>query len=304
MALHMISRAASLASAVLVGASLSLAPLEAHAGPGPSAGDRPIEGPARPPANPPEGEQPTGEPTPPGITPPPPTYEPTEPTDPGIEFVIPPPESETEDPEPTEQESPLAATWPDPGEAPNDGASMLVLGGTTIGLTALTLGVGLKLGLDYQTPLEQLLPATIIPSVITIAMAGGGLYLGIKRARDHHRWELAYRVVGEPQGGGLKVGASFTLLAALGLIPSGAWMLQQGDVPNGATFIALGSAAAVATPIMFAIGGRRSRNYARTGGWHRRPLPLIPGSNESRLHVTPLVAPTLGGFSLGASGRF
>jgi hypothetical protein len=207
-------------------------------------------------------------------------------------------------PEPVRHESPLAATWPDPGVAPNDGASMLALGGTTLGLTALAVTFGIKLGLDYAVPLEQLLPSTLVPGIITAAFAGGGLYLGIKRAREYHRWEIGYRVVGEPQGAGLKVGASFTLLGALGFIPAGVYLVNFGDVKNGPVLIAIGCASAVATPIMFIIGGRRSRNYDRTGGWHRRPIPPIPGSNESRLHVTPLVAPTRGGVTIGASGRF
>lgn len=298
------TRAASLASTVLVGASLLLAPIHAHAGPPPAADGR-IEGPSRPPqpgdeptdeqAHP---EQPPAEQPPTDPAPPPPKLEP------GIEFVIPPPESETEDPEPAEDDTPLTMTWPDPGTAPNDGAAMLVLGGTTIGLTAVTLGFGLKFGLDTQVPLEQLLPATIVPSALVVAFASGGLYLGIKRRRAHHRWELANRVVGEPQGGGLEVAASFTLLGALFLTPTGIWMLQQGDVAGGTTGIVIGSVAAVATPIMFVIGSRRAQKYARTGGWYRRPIPPIPGSNQTRLQITPLVAPTLGGVTLGASGRF
>ena len=318
----LLPRAASLA--VLVSVSLSLAPIHAHASPAPSRADAPIEGPARPqpgwadensdtptgePAGDPAVEPPTNtepptstEPPTGPITPPPPNIEPSES---GIEFAIPPPESEIEEPEPEERESPLAATWPDPGVAPNDGASMLVLSSTAIAFTGLAFGVGLQVGLDKQVPLAELLPSTLIPTVITLAFAGGGLYLGIKRAHDHHRWELAYRVVGEPQGAGLKVGGSFALLVALGCIPAGVFLYNQyGDVPNGATLIAVGSAAAVATPIMFVIGAQRSKRYARTGGWYRRPLPPIPGKNESRLQITPLVAPTFSGLTIGARGRF
>lgn len=306
-----LSPVVSLASAVLVGASLSLAPTASHAGPGPNERAAPIEGPARPPSDSPgeqPAEQPTGEqPTidtdaPTGERlPPPPTYDPGESS--GIEFVIPPPESE-DDQQIPEHESPLAATFPDPGVAPNDGNSMLVLSGTTLGLTVLGFSSLLTIGLQRQTPIEWLLPSTIVPAVGLLAVSGGGLYLGIKRARAHHRWEVAYRVVGEPQGGGLAVGGTFMLLGALLFIPSGAFALDGGSVEPGATMIALGSLALVSTPIMFTLGARRKQDYARTGGWHRRPIPPIPGESETRLRITPLVAPTVGGVTLGAAGRF
>ncbi len=309
-------RAASLVSVLLVGASLWLAPIEAHAGPGPDeaslggpralgggeaesqASERPIEGPARPPS-----EQPTHE-----VSPPPPTLEPAEP---GIEFAVPPPEPETEteteseDVDPDESTSPIADRWPDPGTAPNDGNAMLVLGGATLGIAGAALGIGLTVGQNRDVPLEYLLPATIIPTTITTAFGVGALYLGATRARAYRRWEIGYRVVGEPQGGGLRWGGRITLLGALGTIPIGVrMMLAFGDVQGGATLIALGSAAAVATPILLVVGKRRANKYARTGGWHRRPLPPVPQQSQTRLQVTPLVAPTLGGFMLGANGRF
>lgn len=309
MAAMPLSRVVSLVSAVLVGASVSLAPTTSHAGPGPNEeSTAPIEGPARPPSDPPSEPPTDTEPTvdPDASTggellPPPPTFDPD--GAPGIEFVIPPPESE-DDPPIAEQESPLAATFPDPGVAPNDGNSILVLSGTTIGLTALGFGAALAIGLERQLPLEALLPGTIVPAVGLLAFSGGGLYLGIKRAQAHHRWELAYRVVGEPQGAGLQVGGTFMLLSALLLIPSGAFALEGGDVESGATMIALGSVSLVSMPIMFTVGARRKRDYARTGGWHRRPIPPIPGESEARLRITPLVAPTIGGVTLGAAGRF
>lgn len=207
-------------------------------------------------------------------------------------------------------------SFPDPGVAPNDGAAMLVLGGTTLGLTLAGFGVGLSYGLRNHVPLEWLLPSTLIPTVGLLAFAGGGLGLGIQRARAHHRWELANRVIGTPQGGGLNVGASFLLLAALGLIPSGAFALQRGDTALGATSIALGSISAVVTPIMFSLGAKRQRDYARTGGWYRRPIPQLRG--QARLQLTPLVMPLpggamplpggvgrlRGGAALGVAGRF
>jgi hypothetical protein len=299
--LSMPPRAASLASAVLVAASFSLAPLHGHAAPAPNESDRPVEGPMRPPIEPDappavDPDAPTGE-----LVPPPPTFEPDE--VPGIEFVVPPPESD-EDQHIPEHESPLAATWPDPGVAPNDGNSILVLSGVTLGLTALGFGAGLTVGLQRQTPLEWLLPATIVPTAGLLAISGGGLYLGIKRASAHHRWEVAYRVVGEPQGGGLNVGATFMLLGALFLIPAGAFALDAGDYQAGAPMIAAGSVAAVVTPIMYTLAARRKRSYEQTGGWHRRPIPQIPGEEESWLEVTPLVAPNYNGVTVGARGRF
>jgi hypothetical protein len=297
-----LSRGVSLASAVLVGVSLSLAPTLGHAGPAES--DAPVEGPARPPSDAPDEQPdpdaPTGE-----RIPPPPTFDPGDSS--GIEFVIPPPENENnkddEQDEP-KHESPLAAMFTDPGVAPNDGNSMLVLSGTTIGLTVLAFSAGLAIGLENQIPLEWLLPSTIVPAAGLLAFSGGGLYLGIKRARAHHRWELAHRVVGEPQGAGLQVGGTFMLLGALLFIPSGAFALDGGDVTVGASMIAVGSVALVSMPIMFTVGARRQRDYARTGGWHRRSIPQVPGRSGVRLQITPLVAPTVGGVSLGAAGRF
>lgn len=311
-----LARGVSLVSAVLVGASVSLAPIRGHAGPpSESTATAPrVEGPARPPADPPDtppGEQPNDAPTvdpnapTSELIPPPPTFHPgVSPESPGIEFLVPPPESEDGQQAP-EHESPLAATFPDPGVAPNDGNSMLVLSGTTIAMTLVVFTSGLTIGLSDQTPLEQLLPGLIIPTAGFLAFAGGGLYLGIKRARAHHRWELAYRVVGEPQGGGLNIGGTFTLLGAAAFITGGAFELARSDdVELAASLIALGCAAAVATPIMYTIGARRKQHYARTGGWHRRPIPPIPGRSEVGLRITPLVAPTVGGVTLGAAGRF
>jgi hypothetical protein len=301
-------RVVSLVSAVLVGASLSLASTAVHAGPPsepsePAKIEGPIEGPARPPAAPPGWQEPVDPDAPTDtLTPPPPTFDPDD--APGIEFVVPPPESE-EQQQADEREPPLAATFPDPGHAPNDGIGMLVLSSTTIALTGVGFGAGLVIGLQNQTPLEWLLPSTLVPTIGLLAFSGGGLYLGIKRARSYRRWEIGYRVIGEPQGSGLKVGASFMLLGALGLIPSGAFQLNSGDAQSGAVMIALGSAAAVAVPIMFTVAARRTQNYDRTGGWRRRPIPQIPGESQGRLQVIPLVAPTLGGgLTLGAAGRF
>jgi hypothetical protein len=302
-------RASSLVSVVLVGASLALAPIEVHAGPGPNEVARPVEGPARPPAPTPEtpAETPPGEPSAvepeltPAVIPPPPSFDPND--VPGIEFVVPPPVSD-ENQHVAPHESPLAATWPDPGIAPNDGAAMLVMGGTTAALTLLGFSAALTIGLARDTPLEQLLPATIVPAAGLLAVSAGGLYLGIKRAVAHHRWEAAYRVVGEPQGAGLNVGATFMLLGALFLIPAGAFALDPYNSGPGASMIAVGSAAAVATPIMYTVAAHRKRNYERTGGWHRRPIPQIPGEDESRLHISPLVAPTFGGVTVGARGQF
>jgi hypothetical protein len=306
----------SIASVALVSASLVLAALPCRAAPEPDSEDAPEaapEGPSRPPATN-EGPSANGEAEGPVEGParpeeaeaPPPDIPPPHidsEDEPGIEFAIPPPEDE--EPAPVEREPPLAVSFPDPGTAPNDGASMLVLSSTTIGLTGLALSAGLVVGLRNQTPLEWLLPSTLVPTVGVLAFAGGGLYLGIKRARAYRRWEIGYRVIGTPQGGGLMVGASFTLLAALGFVPAGAFALKNGETTLGATMIAIGSAAALATPIMFVIGGRRQRDYQRTGGWRRRPIPPLPSeAARPRLQLAPLLAPVPHGLTLGAAGRF
>jgi hypothetical protein len=220
---------------------------------------------------------------------------------PGIEFAVPPPEEASE---PVPAEPPLSAQFPDPGMAPSDGANMLVLGSTTIAITLAAFSAGLTVGLQRGIDLEWLLPSTIVPAVGVLAFAGGGLYLGIKRARAYRRWEIGYRVIGLPQGGGLLVGGSFALLGALGLIPSGVVTLD--DNPEwGAAMIAVGAASGVASPVMFAIGARNQRRYARTGGWKRRPIPpLPPGAAVSRLELRPIFLPLRGGGSVGAGGRF
>jgi hypothetical protein len=236
--------------------------------------------------------------------------EPSEPPPPGIEFAVPPPEDE----EPGDPDAPAAMApapgsyqLPDPGMAPSDGVSMLVLSGTTLGLTVVGVTAGLIIGLERGVDLEWLLPATIVPAVGLLAFAGGGMYLGITRARAHRRWEIGYRVIGLPQGGGAMIGGSFMLLTALGLIPSGAVMLDQ-QPEWGAALIAVGSAAAIASPVMFVVGARNQRRYQQTGGWKRKPLPPMPptpaGPATSRLELRPLILPAPGGVSVGAGGRF
>jgi hypothetical protein len=221
---------------------------------------------------------------------------------PGIEFAVPPPEAE--EPEPAPAEPSFADQFPDPGVAPSDGVNMLVLGGTTIALTLAAFSAGLTIGLRQGTDLEWLLPATIVPAVGVLAFAGGGLYLGIKRARAYRRWEIGYRVIGSPQGGGLLVGGSFALLGALGLIPAGVVALNS-NAQLGATMIAVGTASAIASPVMFVVGARNQRRYQRTGGWKRRPVPpLPPGAITSRLELRPMIIPLYGGASVGAGGRF
>lgn len=280
---------------------LSLIPCPAIAGQGPEA-EPPIEGPRPKPAD--EKPEPSTEPKP--GEPPPPNLAPVLIPDedgPGIEFAPPPP-PETEEPEPIVEE-PLAAQFPDPGVAPSDGRNMLVLGGTTIALTIAAFTAGLTIGLQERIDLAWLLPSTIVPAVGVLAFAGGGLYLGITRARAYRRWEIGYRVIGQPQGGGLLVGGSFTLLGALGLIPAGAVMLKE-NTQWGATMIAVGAASAIACPVMFIVGARNQRRYQQTGGWKRKPIPpLPPGAVTSRLELRPMIVPIYGGgATIGAGGRF
>jgi hypothetical protein len=278
--------------------SLLPGPAVAADGPGPDP-EAPIEGPRpKPPDTPPEDEPKA---PPPDLAP---VLIPGEEA-PGIEFAVPPPESE--EPEPRPEESSLADQFPDPGMAPSDGVNMLVLGGTTIALTIAAFSAGLAIGLEQQTELDWLLPSTIIPAVGVLAFAGGGLYLGIKRAREYRRWEIGYRVIGLPQGGGLLVGGSFALLGALGFIPSGVAMLHQGVITpeSAAAMIAVGAAAGVATPVMFVIGARNQRRYQKTGGWKRRPIPPLPPSAiTGQLELRPMIMPLRGGAGIGAGGRF
>ncbi|PRQ09757.1 hypothetical protein [Enhygromyxa salina] len=301
--------------AALVGASLTLTPLPSFAGAGPGPTERPAEGPSKPAPTPPPNEDLQRDPSddpgpPPGVDLPPPTLDPKhlpvpEPDDdePGIEFAVPPPE--LDDAEPTDVEPGYIAEFPDPGSAPNDGNSILALSGTTIALTGLGFSAGMIVGLQRGVALEWLLPATIVPTVGLLAFSGGGLYLGIKRARAYRRWEIGHRVIGTPQGGGLRIGGSFGVLGALGFIPSGAFALRNQQIELGATMLAIGCLSAVATPIMFTVAASYQRDYQRTGGWRRRPVPpLPPGAEGARLQLVPVVAPLPGGVSVGAAGRF
>ena len=268
----------------LVCLSLTLGPRAANA----EAGPEPIEGPR---------------PAEPDAEPPAPSLAPTLIRDdsPGIEFAVPPPEEEVE---PTPRERPFAPTFPDPGMAPNDGVGMLTLSGTVLALTAAGVSAGLLIGLDRGTELKTLLPATIVPGVALLAFGGGGLYLGITRARAYRRWEIGNRVIGRPQGAGLRIGASFTVLGALGLIPAGALRLSVDPI-LGASLIGVGVASAIASPIMFVVSARRQRDYQRTGGWKRKPIPPLPPSAIGRLELRPMVVPLLeGGVIVGAGGLF
>ncbi|KIG18424.1 hypothetical protein DB30_00709 [Enhygromyxa salina] len=290
--------------AVLVGASLTLAPVPSLAGPGPT--EQPAEdlsqptNPAQPDADPPPTR---------GIVLPPPTLDPNNlpqpESEPGIEFAVPPPESEPEPDEPTDVVPGYIAEFPDPGHAPNDGHSTLALSGTTLILAGIGFGVGLTVGLRRSVPLEWLLPSTIVPTVGVLAFSAGGLYQGIKLAQTYRRWEIGHRVIGSPQGGGLRVGGSFALLGAIGFISSGAFALRDRQLEFGGTMLAIGCAAAVATPIMFVVGAVYQRDYERTGGWRRRPVPpLPPGAEGAQLQLMPMVVPLPGGVGLGAAGRF
>lgn len=266
------------------------------------------------PASEPDSVQPTTEdastplePPAPVLEPPAPTLEPPSPEpepepepEPVEDFAVPPPGPP---PSADELEGELARpSFPDPGVAPDDGMSMLVLSGTTLGLTAAGFGAAIALGLRDEVPLGYLLPSTLVPTVGLLAFAGGGLYLGVDRRRKYRAWEAGYRVVGLPQGKGLRIGASFALLGALAMIPSGAYALSEGQVELGAPLLSLGLAAAIATPTMFIVSAQRRRRYARTGGWIRPELP--PRPSEAGLRLSPRLSWLRGGATIGVAGRF
>ncbi|MCA9711851.1 MAG: hypothetical protein KDK70_38800 [Myxococcales bacterium] len=288
--------------ATLAAVALSLAPRLALASPpvsgeeGPE--DAPVEGPQRPVSN--------EEPPPPTL--PPPSGGTYQGPGPGIDFAVPPPDDDDEDGEDGTSEPidpALTATFPDPGAAPSDGRDMLVLGGVTMGLTVIGVTGGIWAGLENQADPSWLLPGIIVPGVGLLAFAAGGLYLGITRARKHRRWEIGYRVNGMPQGRGALVGGSFTLLAALGLVPGGLALLRAGDGLNGGITLGVGAAALVATPVLFTIGVRNQRRCERTGCWKRKPVaPLPPRPATSSMQLLPIVQPLRGGLTLGIAGRF
>ncbi|GEM_PF-2729442 len=190
---------------------------------------------------------------------------------------------------------------PDPGTAPSDGVGLLVLGGTTVGLTIAGFGVALWYGLDQETPLRQLLPGTLVPTVGLLAFGGGSLYQGIQRANIHRRWAAGHRVRGLPQGAGLKVGASFGVLATLGLLTFGSLAYRNGYRDIGVGMLSASAVAGVATPIMFVLGARNSRRYRETDGWVRRPLPPRP---LPIVDLRPSLQLLPGGLSLSVAGRF
>jgi hypothetical protein len=283
---------------VLVGLTLALSSRPSEAGVGqpepPNLTPRLVPG--EPSTEPEPGTEPEPEPGPePG----------TDAELPGIEFAVPPPEDEDEGEEPEVSPDPFVAWFPDPGAAPSDGRNMLVLGATTVSLTIAGVTAALVLGIRSGVDNSWLLPSTIVPGVGLLAFGGGGLYLGIKRAREFRRWEVGYRVIGLPQGGGLMTGGSFTLLGALAFVPAGAFSLRERP-ELGWTFIGIGAAAAIATPIMFVVGIRNKRRYEATGGWKRKPIPpLPPGATTGALELRPSIMPLPeGGLVVGAGGRF
>jgi hypothetical protein len=200
--------------------------------------------------------------------------------------------------------SDASAEFPDPGIAPVNGNQILVLSGTTLGLTAVGTATGIVVGLQRQIELEWLLPSTLVPAVALLAFSGGGLYLGIKRKIAYRRWEIGNRVVGLPQGGGLIVGGTFCLLAALSFVPGGISTLTQGESAAGATMLAVGGTALVAAPIMYVTGTRHRRRWQHSGGWVRRAIPPRPPAPTSHLEMLPILTPIPRGVSLGVAGRF
>ncbi len=163
---------------------------------------------------------------------------------------------------------------------------MLVLGSTAIGLTGLAFGVGLKVGLDKQVPLAELLPSTIIPARHHRSRsAGGGLYLGIKRARDYHRWEQRTESSASHRARDSRSVDRSRCSPRWVVCRLGCFCTTNAAMCRTATLIAISSALPMATPIMFVIGAQRSK---RAHGWLASPtLPPIPGENTSRLQIRP-----------------
>ena len=283
----------------LLALGLATVPLPAWAAPEAEPAETPAEealAPLEPPA-------PVLEPPAPTLEPPAADPEPQAEPGPLVEpvgdedFAVPPPGPP---PSADELEGELARpSFPDPGVAPDDGMSMLVLSGTTLALTAAGFGAAIALGVRDDIPLGYLLPSTLVPTVGLLAFAGGGLYLGVDRRRSYRAWEAGYRVVGLPQGKGLRIGATFALLGTLAMVPSGAYALSEGQTALGAPLLGLGLAAAIATPTMFIVAAQRRRRYERTGGWMRPELPPRP---SAMLSPWTMVLP--GGVGLGVMGRF
>lgn len=265
-----------------------------------------------------QGEQPgqaeTPEPPAPVFVPDP--SQPTEATEPAesgpvegarepVRWDVPPPESSEAEPSP----SFAPAVEIDHGLAPDDGRSMLVLGGVGIGLTAAGATFASIVGARRRLPASWLVPGIAVSSAGMLAFSGGALYLGVKRSGAHRRWLVARGLEGRPQGGGLAVGGSFFLLGAIGFVTAGSVALSFGDTALGATELGLGIAMAAAVPTAFVFSVRFRRSYAATGGWAPKavpPLPTPPVARQPQLQpvIQPFPMVLEGGGGVGLSGRF
>lgn len=225
---------------------------------------------------------------------------------PGIEFapaptidpdalpieVPPPPEGVEEGPAaPSPPEDPTL--WPDPGNAPPNGAGAFVTAGVMF-----SVGVLVPLGLLQDPTLNGADRSGIIGAAIGMeVIAALGLGLAVSRRVKLVRWAGAYRVQPTPQGGGLLTFGGIALAAGLTLVPLGFWIMARGGSTPHANAMVIGGAASLGVaPLGFVFGKRRRDAYLSTGGWIRRPLPQVT--------LAPRVLVLPGGVGVSFAGRF
>jgi hypothetical protein len=215
--------------------------------------------------------------------------------EPGATIEVPPPPEGV-------QEGPLALSstdeaslWPDPGNAPSDGSAALVSAGVLI-----PVGVLVPLGLLQDPRLSGpdrsgIIVAGVGMEIIGVAILGIGLHRRVKLAR----WAGAYRVQPTPQGGGLLAFGGIALTAGVTLDLLGLWVMGRGGaMPQANAMVIGGSAALALAPLGLVFGKRRANNYAATGGWVRRPMPMPPVTVVPRLLVLQR------GAGISFAGRF
>ncbi|EDM80023.1 hypothetical protein PPSIR1_20389 [Plesiocystis pacifica SIR-1] len=229
----------------------------------------------------------------------------------GIDFAVPPPEGETEDEgsDPASVEGPAPAAPPEDdldysplygssiGTAPPDGA-----GGIVAGAMLLPVAVGATWLLTGGDPISGIgddrVPILVAGTGLGI-VGVGALGLGLYRMSKNRRWMRIRGVEPLPQGAGLLTAGGMSINFGAVAVLSGSLFLArdqvQGPIP-ASMIVAGGLSLAVAAPLTLIYGKRRSRNYAATGGWRRRPLPPVP------TQPTGFFLP--GGFGVGVQGRF
>src|SRR5690606_27196407 len=179
------------------------------------------------------------------------------------------------------------------GQAPSDGAGLLVAGAVIIPSAALLLY------LSFYDPAHQ--PASTITMGVGFGLIGAGLIgFGGYRRYKLQRWARARRVIVQRQGAGLLVVGGLTAAAGVSAIGGGIVVLALTSGPGagagGATLIGAGVLLGAVAAAPLVIGKRRRVEYQQTGGWIRRPL--------THIEWAPRLMAGRDRLGLGVMGRF